>query len=134
MKIEIATEPTATLEVVTKTESGKPIEGATVYVNPNTLRMGGIFGQVHNPSDEVPFHIPAPLPKIPYSAVTDQNGVAVIRNVPAITRFLEIEHPQYEVPLSGGDRVIRFSLSPGVTKKLELTLQPKGKEFLGSVQ
>ena len=135
-KIEVVTELTATLELTAKTKWGKPVEGATVYLNPNVLRMQtGIFGQVHI-SNEEPFRNPVELPKIPYSATTDKNGVAVIRNVPGITRGMDVYHPQFQVPLQEPkgwrDRYIRVKFSPGTTNKIELTLEPKGKDYIGS--
>jgi len=134
-KIEVVTEPTATLELTAKTRWGKPIEGATVYLNPNVLRMNGIFGNMRQSSEE-PFRTLAPLPDIPYSATTDKNGVAVIRNVPATNRGMEVYHPQFQAPLQEPkgwrDRHIRMTFSPGTTNKFELTLEPKGKDFIGS--
>jgi hypothetical protein len=134
-KIEVATEPTATLIVTAKTKAGKPVEGANVYVSPNVIRMNGIFGWMKQSSEE-PFRTLAPLPELPYSATTDRNGVAIIRNVPAITHGMEVYHPQFQVPLQEPkgwrDRYIRVQFSPGITNKFELTLEPKGKDFIGS--
>jgi beta-lactamase regulating signal transducer with metallopeptidase domain len=134
-KIELVTEPTATLEVTAKTRAGEPVEGATVYVNPNVVRMGGIFGNMRISSEE-PFRKMTPLPDIPYSATTDKNGFAVIRNIPASNRGMEVYHPQYQVPLQEPkgwrDRHIRLTFSPGLTNHYELTLEPKGKDFIGS--
>jgi beta-lactamase regulating signal transducer with metallopeptidase domain len=133
-KIEVVTEPTATLELTAKTRWGKPVEGATVDLNPNILRMGGIFGDMRQSSEE-PFRAMAPLPDVPYSAITDKNGVAVIRNVPAIDRGMEVYHPQFQVPLQEPkgwrDRHIRMTFSPGTTNKFELTLEPKGADYIG---
>jgi beta-lactamase regulating signal transducer with metallopeptidase domain len=134
-KIEIVTEPTATLEVTAKTKVGKPVEGATVHVNPNVVRMGGIFGDMRKSSEE-PFRTMAPLPNVPYSATTDKNGFAVIRNIPAPDRGMDVYHPQYQVPLQEPkgwrDRHIRLTFSPGETNHYELTLEPKGKDYIGS--
>src|ERR1039458_3363216 len=134
-KIEVVTEPTATLELTAKTKWGKPVAGATVYLNPNVVRMNGIFGNMRQ-SNEEPFRTLAPLPDVPYSATTDKNGVAVIRNVPATTRGMEVYHPQFQVPLQEPkgwrDRHIRMTFSPGATNQFELTLEPKGKDFIGN--
>jgi hypothetical protein len=131
-KIEIVTEPTATLEVTAKTKAGKPVEGATVYVNPDVVRLGGIFGNMRQSSEE-PFRNLPPLPDVPYFATTDKDGFAVIRNIPASDRWLDAYHPQYQVPLQEPkairDRFIRTTFSPGMTN---LTLEPKGKDFIGS--
>jgi beta-lactamase regulating signal transducer with metallopeptidase domain len=134
-KIEVVTEPAATLEVTAKTKWGKPVEGATIYLNPNILRMQtGIFGRVRSFNEE-PFKTPVALPDLSYSATTDKNGVAVIRNVPAITRGMEVYHPQFQVPLQEPngwrDRHVRVQFSPGTTNNFELTLEPKGKDFIG---
>ena len=134
-KIEVVTEPTATLEVTAKTKAGKPVEGATVYVNPDVVRLGGIFGNMRQSSEE-PFRNLPPLPDVPYFATTDKDGFAVIRNVPASDRGMEAYHPQYQVPLQEPtdwrDRYIRVTFSPGETNHYDLTLEPKGKDFIGS--
>jgi beta-lactamase regulating signal transducer with metallopeptidase domain len=134
-KIEVMTEPTATLDVTAKTKAGKSVEGATIHVNPNVVRMGGIFGNMRKSSEE-PFRTMTPLPNIPYSATTDKNGFAVIRNIPASDRGMDVYDPQYQVPLQElkgwRDRHIRLTFSPGETNHYELTLEPKGKDYIGS--
>jgi hypothetical protein len=134
-RIEVVTEPTATFELTTRTKSGKPVEGVTVGLDPNVLRMHGIFGEMEHSSEE-PFHNLNPLPRgrALYSGVTDKNGVVVIPNLPAFTRDFQIYHPQFEVPLQDPNgwrnRVVHLKFSPGVTNKMELTLEPKGTEFI----
>ena len=135
-KVEVLTEPTATLEVTAKTESGKPIEGATVNVNPNVMRMQiGLFG-IARESNEEPFRTPAFLPQLSYSSITDRNGFACIRNVPAIDRGLEIEHPQFLVLSQKSEGThsgyVRCRFSPGMTNKLEIILEPKAADSIGS--
>ena len=48
---------------------------------------------------------------------------------------MDVEHPQFQVPLQEPngwrDRHIRAKFSPGTTNKMELTLEPKGKDFIG---
>ena len=133
-RLEVLTEPTATLELTAKTQGGKPVEGATVYLSPNVVRMNGIFGDLNKYSEE-PFRTLSPLPNVSYSATTDKNGVAVVRNIPATTRGMEVFHPQFQVPLQEPngwrDRHIRTQFSPGTTNNYELALEPKGKEFIG---
>jgi beta-lactamase regulating signal transducer with metallopeptidase domain len=133
-KIEVLTELPATLELIAKTKSGKPVEGATVYVNPNVVRMGGIFGNLRKSSEE-PYRTMTPLPDVKYSATTDSNGIAIVQNIPATDRGIEVFHPQYQVPLQEPkgwrDRNIRTSFSSGATNQYELILEPKGKEFIG---
>jgi beta-lactamase regulating signal transducer with metallopeptidase domain len=132
-KIEVVTEPTATLELTTKTKSGAPVEGVAVSLYPNVLRMGGIFGRMEH-SNEESFRNLNPLPGTPYSGITDKGGVVVIANLPVFTRSIAVEHPQFEVPLQDPkgwrSRVVHVTFSPGVTNKMELTLEPKGTEFI----
>jgi RNA polymerase sigma factor (sigma-70 family) len=133
-KIEVLTEPTATLELTAKTKQGKPVPGATVYLSPNVVRMNGIFGNLRQSSEE-PFRTMPSLPDVPYSATMDKNGFAVVRNIPATTRGMEAYHPQFQVPLQEPkgwrDRHIRMDFLPGTTNTFELVLEPKGKDYIG---
>ncbi len=135
-KIEIITEPTATLEVTAKTKSGSPIEGVTIYVNPNVIRIGGIFGDTMRTSSEEPFRNLPLLPNIPYSATTDRNGVAIIRNIPASGRGIDVYDSKYQVPLQDPKgwrtRYIHTQYSPGETNKLTLVMEPKGTDYIGT--
>lgn len=131
-RIDVQTEPTATVEVTARTKDGKPIEGATVYLNPNVLRINGIFGQVRTSSEE-PLRSVPPLPELPYSATTDKDGIAVVRNVPAITGGMEVNHPDFQVPLQDSrTRYLHITCEAGMTNKIELTLEPKGTDYIGS--
>jgi hypothetical protein len=136
-KIEIITEPTATLELTAKTKWGSPIEGATVYLNPNVYRMGGIFG-VTRASSEKPFRTPAALPELTYSGKTDSAGKVVLKNFPAVGHGLEITHPQYVIPLEEPhglpNRRVRTDFSPGLTNVVNVTMQPVGKDFIGTAK
>jgi hypothetical protein len=133
--VEVVTEPTATLELRTKTSDGRPIEGATVYLNPNVLRMGGIFGWMRDSSEE-PFRTLSPLPDLPYSGKTDKNGKVEIRNVPAVARGLEIQHPNFVAALEDKhglpNRRIRATFVPGMTNVMTVTLEPVGKDFIST--
>jgi hypothetical protein len=134
-KIEVRTEPTATVEVTTRTKDGKPIEGATVYANPNVIRIGGIFGKMRT-SNEEPIRTVPPLPELNYSATTDKYGIAVIQNVPAVTDVMYVEHPKFQVPLQEPQgyrsRYLGITCEPGMTNKVDLTLEPKGTDYIGS--
>jgi hypothetical protein len=132
-RILVATEPTATLEFTAKTKDGKPIPGATVRLNPNVSRMGGIFGYFQRSSEE-PFNKLAPLPFAPYYAETDKDGVAVVRDFPASADGLSVEHPKFQMPLQEGmrDRYFRLSFKAGETNRLTMILEPKGTDFIGS--
>jgi beta-lactamase regulating signal transducer with metallopeptidase domain len=134
-KIEVTTEPTATLEFTATTQSGRPIEGVGVGMYPSVFRMWGMFGWMKNSSEE-PYrempHLSDPI----FSGQTDKNGKLVIQNLPAETHGMEVHHPQFQVPLQEPngwrDRHIRVKFSPGTTNQFELTLEPKGKDYIGS--
>jgi beta-lactamase regulating signal transducer with metallopeptidase domain len=137
-QIEVKTEPTATLQVTTKTKSGRAVEGAEVYVNPNVLRMQGIFGNFRD-SSEAPYRSMPSLPNVLYSGKTDKDGKVILKNLPAFTQHLDVYHPDYELPLQEKNglphRSIRMEkLSPGESKTVNLTLQPKGKDFIGTAK
>ncbi len=135
--IVVATEPTATLEFTAKTKRGKPVAGAWVRVGPNVIRINGIFGDMRRSSEE-PVNKLDPLPDIPYYTKTDQDGVAVIRNVPACTDGLEVAHPQFQVPLQEPkgwrNRFVRLSFKAGETNRLTMVLEPKGTDFIGTTR
>jgi beta-lactamase regulating signal transducer with metallopeptidase domain len=136
-KIEVKTEPTATVEVTAKTKDGKPVKGVNVSLNPNVLRMNGIFGNMEHSSEE-PFRAMTPMPYPPYRAATDENGKVVMPNIPAVLRWLNVWHPQYEAPLTERsgftDRTILVKAEPGKTSQVAVTMQPVGTDFIGSVR
>ncbi|HEY3862657.1 MAG TPA: M56 family metallopeptidase [Verrucomicrobiae bacterium] len=133
-EITVRTERTATLDFTATTRRGQPIEGVSVSLNPNALRIGGIFGQMWG-SSESPFRAMAPLPPLPYdSAKTDQNGRVEIRDIPSFATFLLLNDPRYQVPLQSGvwrDRFVPLKFSPGATNELKMALEPKGADFIG---
>ncbi len=136
-KIVVATEPTATLDLTAQTKSGKPIEGATVDLNPNVFRMGGLFGDVEESSEE-PVRAMNSLPPVSYSGTTDSNGWVEIRNLPAEEKGLSISDPSFEVPLHDQqglvNRRVPVTFAPGVTNAITVTLEPIGTDFIGTTR
>ena len=110
---------------------------ATVYLSPNVLRMRGIFGEMRE-SSEKPFRTPAPLPELPYSGKTDNAGKVVIENIPPADLGLEIRHPKYVVPVQDQhglpNRWVRTDFVPGRTNLVTVTMQPTGKDFIGTTK
>jgi beta-lactamase regulating signal transducer with metallopeptidase domain len=137
-KIVVVTEPTATLELTARTRWGRPIQGATVYLNPNVMRMGDIFGWTRAYSSEERFRTMQPLPPVPYSGKTDSSGRVEIRNLPPEERGLEIEHPQFAVALRDKrglpNRRVPATFMPGITNFLTVTMVPAGKDFIGTAR
>ena len=136
-KIEVITEPTATLDLIAKTKTGKPIKGATVWLNPNVYRMGGIFGVMAH-SSEAPYRDLPPLPHPPYQAETDSNGEVIMKNIPALGHGLNITHPEYEIPLEDihnlPNRRVPIDLAPGATNFVTVVMEPVGKDFIGTAK
>jgi len=133
-KIVVTTEQTATLELTATAGSNKPIEGVWVGMYPSVFRMWGEFGWGKNPSED-PYHQIPHLPNLVFSGKTDINGKFVLNNIPAETHGLEMDHPQFQVPIQQPngwrDRHIRTSFSPGATNHFEITLEPKGGDYIG---
>lgn len=134
-KVEIASEPTATLEFTALTQSGKPIEGVWAGMYPSVFRMWGLAGWIKNSSEEPYREIPS-IPDPIFSGKTDKNGELVIENIPPETHGMDIAHPHYQAPLQDlkgwRDRHIRITFAPGMTNHFELALEPKGTDFIGS--
>jgi beta-lactamase regulating signal transducer with metallopeptidase domain len=131
--INLLAEPSATLEATVKTRGGKPVEDAAVYLNPNIIRLpGGLFGIMRG-SSEAPYKVLDPLPLARFSAKTDKDGKATIRNFPGMGELLFLEHPDYQLELRepSRDRVVRMKFSPGVTTTANLTVESKGWSFIG---
>ena len=136
-KIVVTTEQTATLELTAITGSNKPVEGVWVGMYPSVFRMWGKFGWDKN-SSEAPYHQIPHLPDLVFSGKTDINGRFVLNDIPAETRGIDMDHPKFQVPLQQPngwrDRHIRMAFSPGATNRFELTLEPKGNDYIGDIK
>jgi hypothetical protein len=98
------------------------------------LRIGGIFGMMKESSEE-PYRHMAPLPALGFlDAKTGENGTVVIRNIPAITRGMEVNAAEYQAPLQDPhgwrDRHIRMKFAAGETNEMKLVMERKGKDFI----
>lgn len=98
---------------------------------------GGLFGDMPR-SSKTPFHQLATLPAVPYSAETGQDGVAIIRNIPARAGDLEVEDPHYQVPWQEPkgwrDRFVRVAFKADETNRLTMVLEPKGTDYIGTAR
>lgn len=133
-KVEVKTEPAATLEFTATTKSGRPIENVWVGTYPEVFRMWGPFGWPEN-SSEGPYRKIPHLPDLKFTGQTDKEGKLVLKNLPAEINGIEVEHPHFQVPLQDvngwRDRHVRTRFSPGMTNELKLTLEPIGSDFIG---
>jgi len=104
--LTISMEPTAEIRVEVLTPEGKPLQGAKVYLSPNqTIGNGNsILGTQFNSSDILyrnPSDSTSPdeQPKIPrYEAITDTNGIAVIKQIPRGEGTLHVSSDSYAMP------------------------------------
>ncbi len=144
--VEVATEPTATLRIRVKS-GGQPVAGAKIHLSPNVTQMptGSRLFAAKTPSSEASLRTLPPLPEPVYSAVTDEAGLATVQHLPAFTQHFMVDHPTLEVPMRqptsnpstperfrpSPSRYVELNLSPGGTSEVEVTLQPKGREFIG---
>ncbi len=68
----------------------------------------------------------------PFSGTTDENGSAVIINLPAnSTQSIAVEHSGFEMPISGDDRSVRVDLKPDTVNEITIKMQEKGTDSLG---
>ena len=137
-QITVKTEPTATLEFTATTKKGKPIDDVLVGMFPSAFRMRGMYGWAKG-SSEAPFREIAPLPDLAYSGKTGPDGTVIIRNIPAeAERGLDVNSDHYQVPLQNKkgwrDRWVRLRFEPGVTNKVEIAMEPKGADYIGTAR
>jgi hypothetical protein len=143
LNILVGMEPTARLEVTVTDEKGRPLQGVRVVTWPNA-RYGEwaaviLMEDCYNQSDFLlnpelnrlmPMKVTSDL-----AGISDNNGLAVLPNLPADVKELAAEHPNYELPAipkaigigTGQGRYATFTLVAGQTNHLSIQLQPRGK-------
>ena len=141
LDIVVEMEPTAYLEVTVLDENEEPIEGAQVYTSPNVRwgdRFSTIFGgDCYHTMDRL-MSLDAPerdknlAKQRGFAGVTDTSGLAVLSNVPVHTTSFGVEHTDYVLPKiktqwGAEHRRASVSLSAGVTNRVSITLEPKGR-------
>ena len=67
----------------------------------------------------------------PFTAVTDEQGVAKLYMPAERGEWLYVQHDKYELPILLGNRKAPIKPIAGKPTQTRLVLQPKGKEFLG---
>jgi hypothetical protein len=141
-EVEIAMEPTATCQVTVLDDKGSPIKDATVAFAPN-VQWGQIFARRYFDSEESirkngNFNFKEQWERYKtddFAAITNDEGIAIVRNLPGYSANFEVTHLDYELPIKTdygyGRREVRAELSVGQTTAVTVTMQKKGKEFLG---
>jgi hypothetical protein len=141
-EITVQMEATAACEVTILDDTGKPLPGAKAGFSPNAWWADGsttIFGETYNSEDE--FRITAPpawkdivnLTRECFQ-VSDANGVALVRTLPAGSQDYSVTHTNYAMPISGTGafryRSASVYLSPGETGRVTVRMQKLGTEEL----
>ncbi|MDP1562350.1 MAG: hypothetical protein Q8M16_13305 [Pirellulaceae bacterium] len=129
--------PATSVQVTVVDQDGKPMLGVEVASWPNQAWFDGggqILGLARATSDWLKrARHGGPNQPYPsrYSAMTDANGVAVIRSMPADrTEGLVALLDGFEMPLNGTEREIRIDLKPGVVNEVTIKMQPAGTQVL----
>ena len=139
LSIVVGMEPTARLAVHVTDERGHPVRDARVVAWPN-VRYGEwaatvVASDLHNtleslsaPASDHGWHL-VPVPD--FEGTTDEQGDAVVPNLPTTTDRLGVQHPQFDLPATGTpatgmNREARISLVAGASNRITLHLEPKG--------
>lgn len=148
-EIEIPMEPTATCRIKVVTEEGDAVSGIGISMSPNIAwspgpggivgnyaRTSGILlsrrtdgGQLIYDNQEQAF-----TRARRYSALTDAQGIAIIKDLPGKRTSISLASDRYQMPAEGGNPFLRTghaTMTPGATTDVTITVQPKGKTVLG---
>ncbi|MDX9971406.1 MAG: M56 family metallopeptidase [FCB group bacterium] len=142
--IAMPMQATATAVIVVEDPDGRPLAGAKVAFWPNfywfgsysTLAAPGPFTSEEslqtNSKNVTKARIEAFL--YTYSAITDETGKAVVKDLPAFAPEFAVQHDAFQLPISqesGGRRDARIELKPGETTEMTVRMERKGTSFLG---
>jgi hypothetical protein len=143
--IAIGMERTARLEVKVTDELGRPLKGVHVMTWPN-VRYGEwsatiLMSDCSNTSDHLlmkpdkQFALGQPVMVMDFQGVSDDDGLAVLPNLPPDVTELTVEHKQYELPpVTSPDgrkqRQASFTLVAGQTNRISLQLEPRERSTI----
>jgi hypothetical protein len=143
-KIQLDMEAAASCEVTVLTDTGKPLAGARAGFWPNVLWGGNgstVFASdTFNSEDFFRHESPADwlairkLTEDDFRAVSDSNGVARVRTLPAGMQDYSVSHSNYAMPIAGSGanarRSANVNLSPGETGSVTVKMQKAGTKVL----
>ena len=138
LDVAVGMEPTARLEVKITDANGRALPEARVMTWPN-VRYGEwsaviLASDCYNTAD---FLIGKESRKnwwerqvSDFAGVSDANGLAVLANLPPEVNQLNVEHPQFALPIVRGptgqqNREASFTLVAGQTNRISIQLEPK---------
>jgi len=143
-KVTLEMETAASCEVTVLDDAGQPLAGARASFWPNILWGGNgssVFGSdLFNSEDFFRDGAPADwsairkLTEDDFRTVSDSNGIAHVRNLPAGNQSYSVSHTNYAMPISraggGATRSASVDLSSGETNRVVVRMQKRGKEEL----
>lgn len=134
----LAMHESTSVKVTVKDPDGQPLSGAKVVMWPNQLWFDSgsqILGDGYSQSEFLVKTRAGGFDydrQIRFSSSTDENGVALIKNLPVNkTESLAVSHDDFDMPISGRDRSIRVDLKPGEVAEVTIQMQEKGVDALG---
>ncbi len=134
--------PARSVEVTVMGPDNKPLPGTIVACAPNqywfdcgSQILGSAFSSrdyMVSPKDFAQLW----MKQRRYTVVTDENGMAVLKNLPdtRLARALSVEHDDYELPISGRHRNATFEFAEDGVTEVTLKLQKKGTDVLDGSQ
>jgi hypothetical protein len=141
--ITLQMEMAASCEVTVLDDAGKPLAGAMASFWPNVLWGGNgstLFASDTFNSEDFRDGPPTDwrairkLAEDDFRAVSDQNGVALVRTLPAGNQSYSVTHTNDTMPISGSgarrQRSAIVNLSPGETGRVVVKMQKVGTEAL----
>jgi hypothetical protein len=143
-EIKLDMEAAASCEVTVLNDAGKPLVGARAGFWPNVLWGGNgstVFASDTFSSEDFLRNGPPAdwttirrLAEDDFRAVSDSNGVALVRTLPSGNQGYSVTHSNYAMPIAGSganaSRSASVSLSPGETGRVTVKMQKAGTETL----
>ncbi len=142
VSVELGMKKSTSVKVTVKDPSGDPLPSADVAMAPNQFLFNGgsqILGtRSSQPEILVKLRaggsvseLTAFVPNLRFKETTDENGVAIIRNLPVTTsQPIGVSHDDYDMPIDGQRRFLKVDLTNTVTE-VTIEMQEKGTDALG---
>jgi beta-lactamase regulating signal transducer with metallopeptidase domain len=146
--IVVPMQTTATAIITVEDPDGRPLVGAKVSFWPNLFKFGKL-GSIATPGrwtteeclqtdwKALQKKHNNPLSDT-YSAITNETGKAVVRNLPAFSNEFAVEHEAFQMPIRQSPagpvyarRNTPIELKPGETTEMRVRMERKGASFLG---
>ena len=133
----IKMEKSSTCNFTIYNDKEEPLANATVGMWPNHYWLAGgstLFGFGYRTAALLQGVLPenVMLANKSFTGKTDENGNVTIANLPNGPNIgYAVMHDEFDMPITGRRRSGRVHLEPGKAEKIEVHMQPKGKDALG---